>query len=128
MGTTVPTGPHRSAPTARIAQRRQCGCRCGYHVGANVGRHLGLPCGSMRKDAMPETLSYIDVGAGAQARAIAVRAQDGAPPGLFWLGGFKSDMKGTKAEALDAFAAAQRGAYARLGYSRHGEAGGGLLR
>ena len=24
-----------------------------------------------------------------------------ASPGLFWLGGFKSDMKGTKAEALD---------------------------
>ncbi len=29
---------------------------------------------------------------------------EGKNPGLFWLGGFKSDMKGTKAEALDRWA------------------------
>ena len=34
-------------------------------------------------------------------RTIAVRAREGEAPGLFWLGGFKSDMKGTKAQALD---------------------------
>ena len=73
---------------------------------------------------MPETLSYIDVGAGAQARAIAVRAQDGAPPGLFWLGGFKSDMKGTKAEALARFAQARGRALVRFDYSGHGESRG----
>src|ERR1700741_2831937 len=73
---------------------------------------------------MPETLNYIDVGDGAAARAIAVRAQDGAPPGLFWLGGFKSDMKGTKAEALTRFAQARGRALVRFDYSGHGESRG----
>ena len=45
-------------------------------------------------------------------------------PSLFWLGGFKSDMKGTKAEALDAWAAAQGRACLRFDYSGHGELGG----
>ena len=38
-------------------------------------------------------------------RTIAVRVREGKSqnegPGLFWLGGFKSDMQGTKAGALD---------------------------
>ena len=47
------------------------------------------------------------------ARTIAVRAREGksqrrARARLFWLGGFKSDMKGTKAQALDAWAASAR--------------------
>ena len=37
-------------------------------------------------------------------RTVAVRVREGENPGLFWLGGFKSDMKGTKAEALDRWA------------------------
>ncbi len=45
-------------------------------------------------------------------------------PGLFWLGGFKSDMKGTKAVALDAFAAEHGRACVRFDYSGHGESGG----
>ncbi|HKY86293.1 MAG TPA: alpha/beta fold hydrolase, partial [Pseudorhodoplanes sp.] len=57
-------------------------------------------------------------------RDIAVRQRDGGGPGLFWLGGFKSDMKGTKAEALDNWAAAQGRACARFDYSGHGESGG----
>lgn len=37
-------------------------------------------------------------------RRIAVRACPGNAPGLFWLGGFNSDMKGTKAlPQLDAW-------------------------
>ncbi len=44
--------------------------------------------------------------------------------GLFWLGGFKSDMKGTKAQALDQWAAAQGRACLRFDYSGHGESGG----
>jgi pimeloyl-ACP methyl ester carboxylesterase len=73
---------------------------------------------------MPETLRYIDVGDREAARAIAVRAQDGAPPGLFWLGGFKSDMKGTKAEALARFAQERGRALVRFDYSGHGESRG----
>ena len=44
---------------------------------------------------------FIEVGKGDGRRRIAVRAREGAGPGLFWLGGFNSDMKGTKALALD---------------------------
>jgi pimeloyl-ACP methyl ester carboxylesterase len=62
------------------------------------------------------------------ARTIAVRARESKSqtksPGLFWLGGFKSDMKGTKAEALDLWAKAQGRACVRFDYSGHGESGG----
>jgi pimeloyl-ACP methyl ester carboxylesterase len=62
------------------------------------------------------------------ARTIAVRVREGKSdnkaPGLFWLGGFKSDMKGTKAEALDAWAETQGRACLRFDYSGHGESGG----
>jgi pimeloyl-ACP methyl ester carboxylesterase len=57
-------------------------------------------------------------------RRIAVRALAGGGPGLFWLGGFNSDMKGTKALALDAWAAEQDRACVRFDYSGHGESGG----
>jgi len=58
------------------------------------------------------------------ARTIAVRAREGKGPALFWLGGFKSDMKGTKAEALDQWAASKGRACLRFDYSGHGESGG----
>jgi pimeloyl-ACP methyl ester carboxylesterase len=62
------------------------------------------------------------------ARTIAVRAReskgDNKAPGLFWLGGFKSDMKGTKAQALDNWAEQQGRACLRFDYSGHGESGG----
>jgi len=45
-------------------------------------------------------------------------------PGLVWLGGFKSDMKGTKAEALDRWADEKGRACLRFDYSGHGESGG----
>ena len=61
-------------------------------------------------------------------RTIAVRAREGKGPdmgpGLFWLGGFKSDMKGTKAVALDQWAESQGRACVRFDYSGHGESGG----
>jgi pimeloyl-ACP methyl ester carboxylesterase len=69
-------------------------------------------------------LTSIEVGTGPAARRIAVRQRDGAAPGLVWLGGFKSDMAGTKAVALDDWAAAQGRACIRFDYSGHGESGG----
>jgi pimeloyl-ACP methyl ester carboxylesterase len=71
-----------------------------------------------------ETLSRMEVGAGAAARTIAVRARPGRAPGIFWLGGLKSDMRGTKAEALAAHATATGRACTRFDYSGHGESGG----
>ncbi|MCE1236123.1 MAG: alpha/beta hydrolase [Hyphomicrobiales bacterium] len=64
------------------------------------------------------------VGEGAEARAIAVRTRAGGSPGLVWLGGFRSDMAGSKALAVDAFAAARGLAVTRFDYSGHGVSGG----
>jgi pimeloyl-ACP methyl ester carboxylesterase len=69
-------------------------------------------------------LKFLHIGDGAERRAIAVRAQTGAPPGLFWLGGYKSDMKGTKAQALADWAAKAGRACVRFDYSGHGESAG----
>jgi pimeloyl-ACP methyl ester carboxylesterase len=73
---------------------------------------------------MSVELKHIEVGAGAAQRRIAVRVQRGDAPGLFWLGGFKSDMRGTKAEALAGYAARTGRAFVRFDYSGHGESGG----
>jgi pimeloyl-ACP methyl ester carboxylesterase len=69
-------------------------------------------------------LKTLGIGTGAAARVIAVRQRAGTSPGLFWLGGFKSDMRGSKAEALDQWAGAQGRACTRFDYSGHGESGG----
>lgn len=55
---------------------------------------------------------------------IAVRRQEGDAPGVMWLGGYKSDMLGTKAEALAEWARGQGRAFLRHDYSGHGESGG----
>jgi pimeloyl-ACP methyl ester carboxylesterase len=68
--------------------------------------------------------AFIKVGEGSAMRAVAVRARMGQAPGLFWLGGFNSDMAGTKALALDAWAAEHSRACVRFDYSGHGESGG----
>lgn len=78
----------------------------------------------MTEIANQVVLKSMTVGSGADQRMIAVRQRDGTGPGLFWMGGFKSDMKGTKAEALDQWAAAQGRACTRYDYSGHGESGG----
>ncbi len=69
-------------------------------------------------------LKTLDVGTGSASRRIAVRQREGSGPGLFWLGGFKSDMGGTKAAALDSWAAAQGRACLRFDYAGHGESDG----
>src|ERR1700745_3624508 len=71
--------------------------------------------------------AFIEVGEGSSARRIAVRARAGSNPGLFWLGGFKSDMTGTKAIALDAWAAEHGRSSVRFDYSGHGESGGDFV-
>jgi len=73
---------------------------------------------------VPQNPLFIDVGPSDAQRRIAVRAREGGQPGLFWLGGFKSDMQGTKAIALDAWAAAHNRSCVRFDYSGHGESGG----
>jgi pimeloyl-ACP methyl ester carboxylesterase len=55
---------------------------------------------------------------------IAYLRRDGKPPNVVWLGGFKSDMRGTKAEALDGWAARRGHAYLRFDYFGHGRSSG----
>jgi pimeloyl-ACP methyl ester carboxylesterase len=69
-------------------------------------------------------LKFLEVGTAADQRRIAIRSRMGGSPGLVWLGGFNSDMRGIKAEALDAWAAARKRAIVRFDYSGHGESGG----
>lgn len=71
-----------------------------------------------------DLLVYHDVETQNGKRRIAVRMRAGAAPGLFWFGGFKSDMKGTKAAALDTYAADKKRACVRFDYSGHGESDG----
>jgi pimeloyl-ACP methyl ester carboxylesterase len=55
---------------------------------------------------------------------IATETQAGRAPFIVWLGGFRSDMRGTKAERLAAFAEKRGHGFIRLDYSGHGESGG----
>jgi pimeloyl-ACP methyl ester carboxylesterase len=73
---------------------------------------------------MTDAPFFLPVGEGEAGRRIAVRRREGELPGLMWLGGFRSDMRGTKAVALDGWAAEQGRACVRFDYSGHGESGG----
>lgn len=73
---------------------------------------------------LSERLARIEVGQGEARRAIAIRTIDGHDPTVVWFGGFKSDMAGTKAEALARWARSQGRAFLRFDYSGHGESGG----
>jgi len=55
---------------------------------------------------------------------IAYLARGGKPPGLVWLGGFKSDMTGTKAQALAQWAEREGRALVRFDYFGHGASSG----
>jgi pimeloyl-ACP methyl ester carboxylesterase len=55
---------------------------------------------------------------------IAYRRQAGKTPGLVWLGGYKSNMLGNKAEALASYCKTRHRAFVRFDYSGHGESGG----
>lgn len=57
-------------------------------------------------------------------RRLALLKQAGHGPAIIWLGGFRSDMRATKAEALAAFAQERGQACLRFDYSGHGESSG----
>ena len=74
---------------------------------------------------------FITVGTDAQSRRIAMLLRPAAPgargPTLVWLGGYRSDMTGTKAIELDALAARLGLAAIRFDYSGHGASGGDFV-
>lgn len=57
-------------------------------------------------------------------RRIAYHKTEGAGPGVVFCGGYKSDMDGTKALALDAWAKREGRAFLRFDYSGHGQSEG----
>ena len=69
-------------------------------------------------------LEHLLVGNDGETRQIAVLRRHGAAPGLFWLGGYRSEMTGSKAGALDALGAERGLAVTRFDYSGHGRSGG----
>ncbi len=66
----------------------------------------------------------LTVGQGYAARDIATLRREGRAPGIFWLGGFRSDMTGSKASALYALGGRLGLAVTRFDYSGHGASGG----
>ncbi|MCE7029217.1 alpha/beta hydrolase [Jiella avicenniae] len=78
--------------------------------------------------AADEIAGRLAVGEGTAGREIAYRLRRSRTrpnaPTIVWLGGYRSDMRGTKAEHLLAFAARHDYGYCRLDYSGHGESGG----
>lgn len=70
----------------------------------------------------------IAIGDGPAGREIAIlhrpAAENTEGPALIWLGGYRSDMSGTKAVELDALAAELGLASIRFDYSGHGVSGG----
>ncbi|MBL4619452.1 MAG: alpha/beta hydrolase [Marinicaulis sp.] len=69
---------------------------------------------------MSQQVQYFD---GPHGR-IAYRENKGAGPGILWLGGFRSDMTGTKAEFLHQWAEQQGRSFLRFDYSGHGHSDG----
>lgn len=59
---------------------------------------------------------------------VAWRKVAGEGPTVVWLGGFRSDMAGTKAEAIAQWAIARGRAYVRFDYFGHGESSGDFAR
>lgn len=66
-------------------------------------------------------MQYLDT---SQGRRLAYHKTDGRGPCVVFLGGLKSDMEGTKALHLEAWARAQGRAFLRFDYSGHGESSG----
>ncbi|SIO56741.1 Pimeloyl-ACP methyl ester carboxylesterase [Rhodovulum sp. ES.010] len=59
-----------------------------------------------------------------EGRRLAYHRTPGRGPGVVFLGGFMSDMEGTKARHLEAWARGQGRAFLRFDYSGHGQSAG----
>jgi pimeloyl-ACP methyl ester carboxylesterase len=75
-----------------------------------------------RNEPVPRILTRED------GATIAYHQRGGKRPGVVFLGGFMSDMTGTKARRLDDFCAARGQAYLRFDYFAHGASSGDFAR
>lgn len=69
-------------------------------------------------------VEFLDTASG---RRIAFHRTMGKEPGVVFLGGFMSDMDGSKASHLEAWAKAEGRAYVRFDYSGHGKSAGAFV-
>lgn len=69
-------------------------------------------------------VDYLDT---PQGRRIAFNKSDGAGPTIVFLSGLKSDMEGTKAVALEAWAQEKGFGFLRFDYSGHGQSSGAFV-
>lgn len=67
---------------------------------------------------------WLEVGDGPSQRRLAYLLQEGTGAPIVWLGGFRSDMRATKAEALADWAKGAGRAFLRFDYGGHGESDG----
>ena len=76
--------------------------------------------------AVNETVSFLDVGTGTEARRIAYLkcAGNDSLPGIMWLSGFHSEMTSTKASVLADWARRHNLSCLRFDYSAHGRSAG----
>ena len=83
-----------------------------------------IMCADMQADfkqrPMNESAGEID---GPNGR-LAFRSISGAGPAIVWLGGFRSDMNGSKAEAIAQWAAVNGRSFLRFDFSGHGQSDG----
>ena len=106
-----------SRPNANLAQRRSGASHNPVMVPiAAEAQRLPLPGGGY--------LAYHRRNVAANDREAGGVNLRSAPPGIIFLGGFASDMMGTKAMALDAYCAATGRAFVRFDYRGHGQSSG----
>ena len=86
----------------------------------------------MHPENQPETPrdapNWLEVGDGERQRRLAVLTQAGEGAPVVWLGGFRSDMRATKAEALAQWAREAGRPFVRFDYAGHGESGADFAR
>lgn len=75
-----------------------------------------------------EAPQWLEVGEGEDRRRLALLSQPGEGAPVVWLGGFRSDMRATKAEALAQWARETGRPFLRFDYAGHGESGDDFAR
>jgi pimeloyl-ACP methyl ester carboxylesterase len=80
----------------------------------------GRDRGEDKGGTMAERKGFLD----RDGERLAWRAVGGSQPALVWLGGFRSEMGATKAQALSDWAAARGQAFLRFDYFAHGASSG----
>jgi pimeloyl-ACP methyl ester carboxylesterase len=84
----------------------------------------GNPDVGARHDYIPAMTTFLTT---PQGRHIAYNQTSGKGPGVVFLGGFRSDMSGTKAQALQSWAEATGRSFLRFDYSGHGASHGAFV-